>query len=151
VLLDLPAHALYPRPFLLRVHLGQAGAVCFESLVEPDPLELVLLEQRVQSCQAGLNLREPARQPGYLRLRFRRIAVRVHRRPLGVALVGSCLHLELAGALRGSSSRGVGGLGRRQLAQRMLELRCGGSACGLTRLHIVLQRLQLGTAQQRAS
>src|SRR5437879_6135750 len=124
-------------------------AVRAQPLVQPDALQLVALELRVQSAQPLLHLREPAGQPLHLGGGLGGLTLRVGGAALRVALLRARLQLRLArplGLRRRGEERGFRG---RELGQGALELLHSAGLARLSVAHLLLETLELGPALQR--
>ena len=125
------------------------GALRPQTLVQPDALQLVALELRVQSAEPLLYLGEPLGQPLYQGAGLGGLALRVGGAALRVALLRARLELHLARPL-GPRRRGEErGLRARELGQSALELLRGAGLAGPSVVHLLLETLELGPALQR--
>src|SRR2546422_171831 len=144
-----PPPPLPPARLLLCLYVAPLGALRPQALAQPDALQLVALELRVQSPEPLLYLGEPLGQPLYQGAGLGGLALRVGGAALRVALLRARLELHLARPL-GPRRRGEErGLRARELGQSALELLRGAGLAGPSVVHLLLETLELGPALQR--
>ena len=134
--------------FLLRLELGETRALRTELLVQPDALQLVSLDLRVQGRESLVHLPEAARQLLDLGGCVGCVAPRVRRRPFGVTLRRAHLQLLLARPLGGLGGARESRLHCGELGERLLEPKSGVLARSLRLAHVPLEHLELGAPLQ---
>src|SRR5439155_2763658 len=147
--LDLPLNPLLSGCFLLRLELGEMRTLRAELLVQPDALQLVSLELRVQGDESLVYLPEAARQLLDLSGCVGRVAPRVCRRPFGVTFRRAHLQFLLARPLGGLGGAPESRLHCGELGERLLEPKSGVLARPLRLAYVPLERLELGAPLQR--
>jgi len=144
-------HPLLAGRFLLGLEVHEARPLSPQPLVQPHPLQLVLLELCPERREPLLDLLQPSRQPAHLGGGVGGFAARVRRGALGLPLQAAGLQLLLPcplGCLAGHVERRFR---CGELGQRPVERGGGAAARGFRLAHFVLERVELGVPLQWSS